>query len=143
MEEQSFITGLIPHRPPFLWLDRVVERRAGYLVAEKTIPQDLPLFDGHYPGRPILPGVLLCEAVFQAGALLIACGLQKEDQAAGVPVLARIQGASFKREVGPGAVIRIRVDLIERLGPAWFLKGKVSSRDRIAMRVKFSCTLKP
>jgi 3-hydroxymyristoyl/3-hydroxydecanoyl-(acyl carrier protein) dehydratases len=67
-----FIAERIPHRPPFLWLDRVVAIDEAAIRAEKTLPEDLDVFRGHYPGYPLLPGVLLCEAVFQAGAVLLS-----------------------------------------------------------------------
>jgi 3-hydroxyacyl-[acyl-carrier-protein] dehydratase len=136
----KFITDRIPHRPPFLWLDRVLEASEESLVAEKEIPEDLELFQGHYPGYPLMPGVLLCEAVFQAGAVLLAT-LQKEGNGQGKPVLTRILGAKFKREVRPGDTIRIQVSLTERVGPAWFMKGSVRVRDLLAVQVEFACAL--
>jgi 3-hydroxyacyl-[acyl-carrier-protein] dehydratase len=138
----DFITSRIPHRAPFLWLDRVVELTDESIRAEKLITADLELFKGHYPDYPLMPGVLLCEAVFQAGALLIG-ELVKDDQAmAGVPVLTRILGAKFKREVRPGDTIEIRAALKEKLGPAWFLKGSVRLHGKVAVQVEFACALK-
>ena len=140
--EQDFITSRIPHRPPFLWLDRVVEITGESIRAEKTIPVDLDLFRGHYPDYPLLPGVLLCEAVFQAGALLIGELLKDEEKISGVPVLTRIIGARFKREVLPGDTIELRATLKEQLGPAWFLKGSVRVHGKVAVQVEFACALK-
>ena len=137
---ESCITDRIPHRPPFLWLDRVLEEGADRLVAEKVIPKDLELFQGHYPGYPLMPGVLLCEAVFQAGALLLA-GQKTATGHKGRPVLTRILGAKFKREVRPGDTIRIQVSITERVGPAWFMKGSVRVRDQVAVQVEFACAL--
>ena len=137
---ETFITDRIPHRPPFLWLDRVLEEGADSLVAEKAIPEDLELFQGHYPGYPLMPGVLLCEAVFQAGALLLA-GQEAAAGRQGRPVLTRILGAKFKREVRPGDTIRIQVRISERVGPAWFMKGSVRVRDQVAVQVEFACAL--
>ena len=71
------ITSLIPHRPPFLWVDKIVSLTADAIETEKTIDEDLDVFAGHYPDNPILPGVLLCEAIFQSGALLLAASLQQ------------------------------------------------------------------
>ncbi|NNK94889.1 MAG: beta-hydroxyacyl-ACP dehydratase, partial [Desulfobacterales bacterium] len=68
----SQIISLIPHRPPFLWVDKIIETTKDSIVAEKRVPENLEIFKGHYPGHPLLPGVLLCEAIFQTGALLIA-----------------------------------------------------------------------
>ena len=140
--EQDFITSRIPHRPPFLWLDRVVEITGESIRAEKTIPVDLDLFRGHYPDYPLLPGVLLCEAVFQAGALLIGELLKDEEKISGVPVLTRIIGARFKREVLPGDTIELRATLKEQFGPAWFLKGSVHVHGKVAVQVEFACALK-
>ena len=137
---ERFITEWITQRPPFLWLDRVLEASAESLVAEKEIPADLELFQGHYPGYPLMPGVLLCEAVFQAGAVLLAM-LQEEGTGRGKPVLTRILGAKFKREVRPGDTIRIQVRLTERVGPAWFMKGSVRVRDLLAVQVEFACAI--
>jgi len=136
----DFIEERIPHRPPFLWLDRVLELSDTSIVAEKEISADLEVFDGHYPDYPLMPGVLLCEAVFQAGALLI--GEMVKGELSGVPVLTRILGAKFKREVRPGNTIEIRAALKEKLGPAWFLKGSVRVGGKVAVQVEFACALK-
>ncbi len=140
--DKDFITSRIPHRPPFLWLDRVLELTGESIRAEKTIPADLDIFKGHYPDYPLMPGVLLCEAVFQAGALLIGELLKDKQEISGVPVLTRIIGAKFKREVHPGDTIEIRAALKEQLGPAWFLKGSVRVGGKVAVQVEFACALK-
>ncbi|MCI5211006.1 MAG: hypothetical protein D3910_19960 [Candidatus Electrothrix sp. ATG2] len=89
-----------------------------------------------------MPGVLLCEAVFQAGALLISETLGGKEEINGVPVLTRILGAKFKREVGPGDTIAIQATLKEKMGPAWFMKGSVRVKGKIAVQVEFACALK-
>ena len=143
----SFILERIPHRPPFLWLDKVLEIGEDSIRVEKVVPADLDLFRGHYPGYPIMPGVLLCEAVFQAGALLIGNLLGPETKAnsnepVSMPVLTRILGAKFKREVRPGDRLEIRATLVERLGPAWLLKGSVRVDGKVAVQVEFACARK-
>jgi len=137
----DYLIKKIPHRPPFLWLDRVVELTATHIRAEKYLAPDLDVFRGHYPEYPLMPGVLLCEAVFQAGAVLIAEAAAGEKENTGVPVLARIQGARFKREVRPGQTIDIRAQLKEKVGSAWFLKGSVRIESGTAVQVVFSCAL--
>ncbi len=145
---ETFIPERIPHRPPFLWLDRVLELADDSITAEKKIPDDLDLFKGHYPGYPLMPGVLLCEAVFQAGALLIGEMRGKEQYSPagtlhkGMPVLTRILGARFKREVRPGDTITVSATLKEKVGPAWFMKGTVRVDGRVAVKVEFACALK-
>ena len=143
----EFILARIPHRPPFLWLDRVLEITHETIRAEKLVPPDLEIFQGHYPEYPLMPGVLLCEAVFQAGALLIGELLRKEPSVTGnaensVPVLTRILGAKFKREVHPGDMLEISTTLVERMGPAWLLKGSVRVRGKMAVQVEFACARK-
>ena len=142
MSEQDFITKRIPHRPPFLWIDRVCELTDTTILAEKILDAKLDVFKGHYPDYPLMPGVLLCEAVFQAGALLIGEQVGNDETLAGVPVLTRIQGAKFKREVRPGDTIAIEAVIKEKVGPAWFCKGKVRVRGKVAVQVDFSCALK-
>jgi len=144
----TFITDRIPHRPPFLWLDRVLEITDNSIVAEKKIPKDLELFKGHYPDYPLFPGVLLCESVFQAGGVLLAEMLRSVDDIAqsgsyrAKPVLTRILGAKFKREVRPGDMISVSVRMMERVGSAWFLKGTVRVDGKVAVQVEFGCILK-
>ena len=135
----------IPHRPPFLWIDKIISYDSGTIITEKFISPDLDLFQGHYPGYPLMPGVILCEAVFQTGALFMSKMLQDSGQTVEsekkTPVLTRIKGAKFKREVKPGDTIRMHVTLDENIGNAWFFKGKVLIENKTAVKVAFGCTL--
>ena len=146
--ERQEIYRRIPHRPPFLWVDRITALDEKSVTAEKDIPFDLDLFRGHYPDYPLMPGVLLCEAVFQAGAILmaenLARGKQQDTEVVDVrtiPVLTRIYNAKFKRQVQPGDTIHIQVGVHEIIGPAWLLKGKISVDNTVALKVEFGCTL--
>lgn len=135
------IYKLIPHRPPFLWIDKIIALKPDSVETQKTIPKDLEVFKGHYPDYPIMPGVLLCESVFQSGAVLISHIQAQGDNMAGVPVLTRIREARFKRVVRPGDTINIQVEITEVVGPAWFMKGKVSVAGKVVLRVNFACSL--
>lgn len=142
MTIDPLITELIPHRPPFLWIDRIISYEEGTMVTEKTIPEDLDIFKGHYPEHPILPGVILCEALFQTGALLIARMMQDtQEPKNGIPVLTRIGVARFKRPVGPGSTIQMQVHLKEKVAGSWFMRGILRVKEKIAVQVDFSCTL--
>lgn len=132
------IERLIPHRPPFLWIDEVLEISDQKLTAQKLVPADLDVFRGHYPSFPVLPGVLQCEAAFQAAAILIARTVPP--QPGQVPVVTRIQGAQFRRMVRPGETLTIEVEITERLANAYFLKAKVSVAGQVAARIEFACT---
>jgi len=135
------ILALIPHRPPFLWVDRIVSREPERIETEKLIPADLEVFRGHYPKHPLMPGVLLCEAIFQSGALLIAAAQAGGAGQGGVPVLTRINNAKFKREVHPGDKVAITVTVQEKVGPAWFMSGKLVVGGKTAVTVDFACAL--
>jgi 3-hydroxyacyl-[acyl-carrier-protein] dehydratase len=139
MADLDEILGLIPHRPPFIWVDRIVRREPERIETEKLIPADLDLFRGHYPDHPLMPGVLLCEAIFQSGALLIAAAREDGEGPGGMPVLTRINNARFKREVRPGELVTITVTVQEKVGPAWFMKGKLAVGGRTAVTVEFAC----
>lgn len=147
MEEDRFILERIPHRPPFLWVDRVREISEDRILAEKQVPEDLDIFRGHYPNYPILPGVLICEALFQAGALLISEMMSRKDGGeegaipAGVPVLTRIHEAKFKRGAYPGDNLALEVTFKEEMGNAWFMKGTARISGKTAVKVEFACTL--
>ena len=137
------IAALIPHRDPFLWVDRIISHSPGLIITEKDIPETLDVFKGHYPGQPVLPGVLLCEAVFQTGALLTALmsSGEPEKYSAGIPVITRIGGARFKRMVLPGDTIQMEVALKETVFPARFFKGTVRVNGKVALRIDFATTL--
>lgn len=138
----SSITDLIPHRPPFLWVDTIVELGEVKAETRKTIPQDLPFFEGHYPGNPIVPGVILCEAVFQTGALLMGNLIKNDPENEGkVPVLTRIENAKFKKIVRPGDTITITVNLKETVSSVSFFKGKLHVNGEVAVIVSFTCAL--
>lgn len=135
------IEQLIPHRAPFLWIDRIREIDDRRIVAEKWIDPELDLFQGHYPKFPVLPGVLVCEAAFQAGAVLIARTAPPATSA--VPVVTRLNNVQFRQMVRPGDTLEVEAELTERLGGAFFLKAKALVAGRTAARLEFACALSP
>ncbi|MGD9858133.1 MAG: 3-hydroxyacyl-ACP dehydratase FabZ family protein [Planctomycetaceae bacterium] len=132
------IEQLIPHRPPFLWLDEVVSLDETSIHARKALPAELDVFRGHYPHFPVLPGVLQCEAAMQAAAVLIAQFVATGDDR--VPVATRMNNVQFRRLVRPGDTLDIEVTLTERLQDAFFLKGRVSVDGQVTTRLDFACT---
>lgn len=125
------VTELIPHRPPFLFVDEIVSESDDGLVARRTWRADEDFYRGHYPGAPITPGVLLCEAVFQAGGLLVVRLAQKAgDKAAnGVPLLAKIGEVRFRNPVYPNDTILIEVARKEAIGGFSMIRGVVKKTD--------------
>jgi 3-hydroxyacyl-[acyl-carrier-protein] dehydratase len=136
------ILHYLPHRPPFLFVDEIVEYDGDTLKARKTVRADEPWIAGHYPGRPIMPGVLICEAVFQAGALLVAKRMGRRDTADNrVPVLTRIGEVKFRQTVRPGDVLDLEVTLDQQAGPAWRIKGKASVGGKTVVTLEFTAML--
>ena len=141
VDSDPAVLAAIPHRPPFLFIDRVVESTNRELRAQKFIAPDLDVFRGHYPGYPVLPGALILEAIFQAGALLLA--RQVEPGATGLPVVTRVRDAQFKRMVRPGELLELHVCLDDRQGPAFYMVGRAEVAGEKAARCDFTCTLVP
>ncbi len=133
------ILAAIPHRPPFLLIDEIVEQHESRIVCRKTFTGDEFWYAGHYPDYPITPGVILCEASMQAGAVLIA-GMVEPSQDK-VPVATRANNVQFRRQVLPGETVEIEVELTERLASAFFMKARVSVAGALACRFEFACTL--
>ena len=131
----------IPHRRPFLFVDEILEVSDSRIVTTKFVDPASDFLRGHYPGRPVMPGVLLCECCFQAGALLIAHRTGGFDESNGVPVLTRVSDARFKRIVRPGQTLRIEVTLDDELEGAYFMTGRLASEGRPSVRVGFACML--
>jgi 3-hydroxyacyl-[acyl-carrier-protein] dehydratase len=132
------IQAAIPHRPPMLLVDRILERDERRIVGTKTFRPDEFFFQGHYPGFPIVPGVILCESAMQAGAILLSQFVQAGQ---GVPVATRLNEVKFKKMIRPGDTIQMEVQLTERVSEAFFLTAKVTCDGKLAVRFDFACTM--
>jgi 3-hydroxyacyl-[acyl-carrier-protein] dehydratase len=126
--ERSEIETLIPHRPPFLWIDRVEELEPGVrCVAVKFVDPANPVFAGHFPAQPILPGVFLIEAVAQTAGVML--GSATPDVAArsngGVALLAAVNRFKFLKPVTPGQELRIETTKLTELGQMACIRGAV------------------
>jgi 3-hydroxyacyl-[acyl-carrier-protein] dehydratase len=137
-EARAEIEALLPHRTPFLFVDRIVERGEGTILTEWDITPKLDCFRGHYPGQPVLPGVLISEFCFQSGALLIYGSSEADRKHPGVPVLTRIEDARFKKIVRPGETLRAEVRLEDSLANARYLSAKVTAGGKTVLRIKFA-----
>ena len=133
----------IPHRPPFLFVDRIIEINSDDATCELHIRKDLDLFKGHYPGNPIFPGVLSSEAVFQTGAIFLSekIGQDSLNASTVTPVLSRIRDARFKRMIKPGDTIRIKVILQEQIGKFYNLRGEIRLEGKVVSTVSFALAL--
>jgi 3-hydroxyacyl-[acyl-carrier-protein] dehydratase len=138
------VEKLIPHRPPFLFVDEIVSRTDTTLTSRRTWRVEEDFYKGHYPGAPITPGVLLCEAVFQTGALLLAGKFNTggDGKPQGVPLLAKIENVRFRTPVYPGDTITIEVKINEVAGGFYLMSGAMKCGDKRVLNVDFSVAWK-
>jgi 3-hydroxyacyl-[acyl-carrier-protein] dehydratase len=126
--ERSEIETMIPHRPPFLWIDRVVELEPGVrCVAVKFVDPANPIFAGHFPAKPILPGVLLIEAVAQTAGIMLGSAAPQDSGRAGgqLALLAAVNRFKFLKPVTPGQELRIETKKLTDAGPMAYISGTV------------------
>ena len=135
------IMRLIPHRYPFLLVDRVVEMRAfTSAVGIKNVTMNEWFFQGHFPAEPIMPGVLLVEAMAQTAAVLVVSGLDAAHQ--GLPVyFMSIDEARFRRPVRPGDQIRIEVTALRHRLGVWKFGGRALCAGATAAEAQFSAKI--
>lgn len=118
------IMQALPHRYPFLFLDRIVEFEPGRrIVGIKNVSIDEPFFAGHFPGIPIMPGVLIVEAMAQAGGFL---ALKAMGDARKLAFFAGIDNCRFRRPVVPGDRLRLEATVVARKGPVWKMHGEAT-----------------
>lgn len=129
----------IPHRPPFLFVDRVVAMTDECIQTQKDVKPEEPFFKGHYPGQPIMPGVLILESVFQTGAILM--GKRMQDPKNRIPMVTRVNQVKFKHPVFPGDMMEIEVKLKEWVEPACFLSGRVIVKSKTVVTLDFAVML--
>ena len=132
---------MIPHRYPLLLVDRVIELVPGEsAVSVKNVTINEPQFMGHFPGYPVMPGVLIIEAMAQTAGLVVVDFLGKESQGKVVYFMA-IDTAKFRKPVVPGDRMLVHVDKIQSRGPVWKFKGKATVDDVVCAEAVFSAMI--
>jgi 3-hydroxyacyl-[acyl-carrier-protein] dehydratase len=146
MSALDAVKALIPHRPPFLFVDEILSESPDGLLAKRTWRAEEDFYRGHYPNAPITPGVLLCEAVFQTGALFMARQAQAAGAApgAGVPLLSKISDVRFRTPIYPGDTVHIEVKKKEVVAGFTMMQGSVKKADGTrVLSVDFTVAWKP
>lgn len=137
------ITALLPHRYPFLLIDRVLSMEPDKsIVALKNVTINEPFFPGHYPHYPVMPGVLIIEAMAQAAALLSFKSMGAKADEKSVYYFAGIDGARFKRPVIPGDQMIIKVALIRSMRGLFKFSATVEVDGQLAAEAELMCTVK-
>ena len=126
------VLAAIPQRPPFLFVDKIISREGNSITTQRTLRDDEYFFQGHFPGNPIMPGALLCEACFQTGAILMGA-----DKKPGLGVVTRIKDAKFKNFAKPGDTLTITVVLDDKIANAYYMHGTVFVDNKLILKTIF------
>jgi 3-hydroxyacyl-[acyl-carrier-protein] dehydratase len=136
------IERILPHRYPMLLVDRVDEIDDDHIVARKLVTRNEPHFEGHFPGHPVMPGVLIIEALAQAGALY-AARIVKFDAEKQVIYFMAIDKAKFRKPVTPGDVLRLEVTPLRKGGMIWKMRGEARVGDDVVAEAEFMASIQP
>ena len=140
MVDINEILSLMPHRYPFLLVDRVIEfEETKRIVAIKNVTINEPFFQGHFPGRPIMPGVLILEAMAQAGGVL---AFKSFPGMKGSVFFTGIDGARFRKPVIPGDQLRFVVDVVKHRREIWVFEAKAYVGDDVVAEARIMAMLK-
>ena len=133
----------LPHRYPFLLVDKVVElERNARILAVKNVTFNEPFFMGHFPGRPVMPGVLMLEALAQAAGLLAFDAMGQVPDENNIYYFVGIDSARFKRPVEPGDQLLLEASIDRIRGGIWKFKGVARVGDEIACEAELMCTMR-
>lgn len=137
------IKAYLPHRYPLLLVDRVLHWESGKsITAIKNVTINEEFFNGHFPNKPVMPGVLTIEALAQAAALLsfLTAGYQPDENT--VVYFLGIDKARFRRPIGPGDQIKLQVEIIRIVRGIWKYKAIASVENELAVEAEFMCTIR-
>lgn len=127
---------IIPHRQPFLLIDTIEELEPGVrAVAKKCVSYNEPYFAGHFPGEPVMPGVLIVEALAQAGAVAL---LSQPEFKGKTAYFGAIQSAKFKKKVVPGDVLILETEIVKRKGPVGVGSAKAYVDGKLAVQAELT-----
>src|SRR3954447_4430247 len=133
------IRAILPHRSPFLLVDRVVELEAERIVGIKNVTNDEPFFNGHFPDFPVMPGVLIVEAMAQTAGILVLKSM--EDRKSKLVLLVAIENARFRRPVVPGDQLRMEMKVLKRKASVAKMAGVATVDGLVVAEAEVMCKL--
>ena len=134
------IQQILPHRPPFLLVDRILELEPDKrIVGLKNVSMNEPFFVGHFPGFPVMPGVLIVEAMAQTGGILVMRNVPEASQR--LVLFASIESAKFRRPVRPGDQLRMEIDMLSRKTTFARMQGKTFVDGELACEAIVMCKI--
>ena len=132
------VKNYLPHRYPFLLVDKVIEEKVGeYIVGIKNVTINEDVFNGHFPGKAVMPGVLMVEALAQVSGILTFNTLGEEPDNGDLYFLAGLDNVRFKRMVVPGDQLQLRVEIITQRKSLWKFKGEATVDGELACTAEF------
>lgn len=136
--DRDGVKQFLPHREPALLIDRVTALSETTLTAELFVDPKWPIFEGHFPGAPVMPGVLIIEAVAQAGALIVAINTGLADGE--VIAFSGVESAKFRRPVKPNSKLILEAEILRQRGGFYKFAGRALQGGDIAAELKFAAT---
>jgi 3-hydroxyacyl-[acyl-carrier-protein] dehydratase len=136
------IQSVLPHRYPFLFIDRVESIDGDRIVAHKLVSRNEPHFEGHFPGNPVMPGVLIIEALAQAGAIL-AARATNFDPRRQVIYFMGMEAVKFRRPVVPGDVLQLEVVPLRKGGAVWKMRGEAKVGGQVVAEAELLAGIRP
>ena len=131
----------IPHRPPFLLIDRAEDYKPHRsIVGIKCVTMNEPFFVGHFPGQPVMPGVLIIEAMAQSGGVLMSKSLDIDTRGKGIMFIS-VDNCRFRHPVKPGDVLRMPVEVLRARGDVFKFRGRGMVGDKVAAEAEFAAML--
>jgi 3-hydroxyacyl-[acyl-carrier-protein] dehydratase len=137
--ENIEIRDILPHRFPFLLVDRIVELEADRIVGIKNVTANEPFFTGHFPEFPVMPGVLIVEAMAQVAGVLVLLGVP--DRKSKLVLFASIEEAKFRKPVLPGDTLRIEMKILKKKATAVKAQGTVTVDGAIVAQATIMCVV--
>lgn len=137
-----WIRSILPHRYPMLLVDRVLEIEPGTrIVAIKNVSANEEVLQGHFPGDPVVPGVLQLEGLAQTAGILVLCEMTAHERASQLPLFTGVEKARFRRPVVPGDQLRYEIEVLRRRGGYSKVRGRATVDGQVACEAEMSSKL--